>query len=54
VQNELDIVRDVSARLAGAGIGYMLTGSMAMNYYVKNLVSTGLRPRLHRTVDAGT
>ena len=27
VQNELDIVRDVSMRLEQAGIAYMLTGS---------------------------
>ena len=35
MQNELDIVRDVSAKLDSAGIGYMLTGSMAMNYYAQ-------------------
>ena len=35
VQNELDIVRDVSARLERGGIEYMLTGSMAMNYYAQ-------------------
>ena len=33
MQNELDIVRDVSQRLDTAGIGYMLTGSMALNDY---------------------
>jgi hypothetical protein len=43
VQNELDIVRDVSARLDGANIGYMLTGSMAMNYYAQ--------PRMTRNID---
>lgn len=43
MQNELDIVRDVSARLDGAGIGYMLTGSMAMNYYAQ--------PRMTRDID---
>jgi hypothetical protein len=43
MQNELDIVRDVSARLEGAGIGYMLTGSMAMNYYAQ--------PRMTRDID---
>ncbi len=43
VQTELDIVRDVSARLDGAGIGYMLTGSMAMNYYAQ--------PRMTRDID---
>jgi hypothetical protein len=29
----MDIVRDVSRKLDQAGVGYMLTGSMAMNYY---------------------
>ncbi|HLX68617.1 MAG TPA: hypothetical protein VKV04_03225 [Verrucomicrobiae bacterium] len=43
MQNELDIVRDVSKRLDGAGIGYMLTGSMAMNYYAE--------PRMTRDID---
>ena len=43
MQNELDIVRDVSARLDGAHIGYMLTGSMAMNYYAQ--------PRMTRDID---
>jgi hypothetical protein len=43
MQNELDIVRDVSARLDGAEIGYMLTGSMAMNYYAQ--------PRMTRDID---
>lgn len=43
MQNELDIVRDVSGRLDSAGIGYMLTGSMAMNYYAQ--------PRMTRDID---
>ncbi len=43
MQNELDIVRDVSRRLDAAGIGYMLTGSMAMNYYAQ--------PRMTRDID---
>ena len=43
MQNELDIVRDVAARLDGAGIAYMLTGSMAMNYYAQ--------PRMTRDID---
>jgi hypothetical protein len=43
MQNELDIVRDVSQRLEGAGLGYMLTGSMAMNYYAQ--------PRMTRDID---
>ena len=43
MQSELDIVRDVSVRLDGARIGYMLTGSMAMNYYAQ--------PRMTRDID---
>lgn len=43
MQTELDIVRDVSTRLDGAGIAYMLTGSMAMNYYAQ--------PRMTRDID---
>jgi hypothetical protein len=43
MQNEVDIVRDVSAKLDGAGIDYMLTGSMAMNYYAQ--------PRMTRDID---
>src|SRR5438132_3967242 len=43
MQNELDIVRDVSQRLDGAGIAFMLTGSMAMNYYAQ--------PRMTRDID---
>ena len=43
MQNELDIVRDVSTRLDGAGIAFMLTGSMAMNYYAQ--------PRMTRDID---
>ena len=43
MQNELDIVRDVSQRLDHAGITYMLTGSMAMNYYAQ--------PRMTRDID---
>jgi hypothetical protein len=43
VQNELDIVRDVSARLEQGGFAYMLTGSMAMNYYAQ--------PRMTRDID---
>ena len=33
MQNEIDIVRDVSERLDAVEIGYMLTGSMALNAY---------------------
>jgi hypothetical protein len=31
MQNQIDIVRDISTRLDTADIGYMLTGSMVMN-----------------------
>jgi len=41
--NEIDIVRDISHRFEQAGIPYMLTGSMAMNYYAK--------PRMTRDID---
>jgi len=43
VLNELDIVRDASKRLDVAGLGYMLTGSIAMNYYAE--------PRMTRDID---
>lgn len=41
--NEIDILRDVCRRLDQAGIAYMLTGSMAMNYYAI--------PRMTRDID---
>jgi hypothetical protein len=41
--NEIDIVRDVSHKLEEAGVDYMLTGSMAMNYYAQ--------PRNTRDID---
>lgn len=41
--NELDIVRDVSRRLEQGDFAYMLTGSMAMNYYAQ--------PRMTRDID---
>lgn len=40
---ELLALRDVSARLDGAGIDYMLTGSLAMSFYA--------RPRMTRDID---
>jgi hypothetical protein len=43
MKNELDLVRDVSARLESVGFAYMLTGSMAMNYYAQ--------PRMTRDID---
>jgi len=41
--NEIDIVRDISHRFDEEGIPYMLTGSMAMNYYAQ--------PRMTRDID---
>jgi hypothetical protein len=41
--NEIDIVRDISQRFEQAGVPYMLTGSMAMNYYAQ--------PRMTRDID---
>jgi hypothetical protein len=43
VISELDVLRDVTGRLEAAGIDYMLTGSMAMNYYAE--------PRMTRDID---
>jgi len=42
MQNELDIVRDVSGRLERGGLAYMLTGSMAMNYYAQPRMTRGI------------
>jgi len=41
--NELDVVRDISERLDKARLTFMLTGSMAMNYYAE--------PRMTRDID---
>src|SRR6266481_7372365 len=41
--NEIDIIRDISHRFEQASIPYMLTGSMAMNYYAQ--------PRMTRDID---
>ena len=43
MQNELDVVKDISEKLSGLGISFMLTGSMAMNYYAT--------PRMTRDID---
>lgn len=43
MQNELDILRDITKRLSEGGIEYMLTGSLAMNYYA--------HPRMTRDID---
>jgi hypothetical protein len=41
--DELEILKLVAARLADAGISYMVSGSMAMNYYAQ--------PRMTRDID---
>src|SRR6266513_80628 len=41
--NQIDIVRDISRKFGHAGIAYMLTGSMAINYYAQ--------PRMTRDID---
>jgi len=41
--NEIDVVRDISCRFEQADIAYMITGSMAMNYYAQ--------PRMTRDID---
>lgn len=33
VSDELDVLKSVTAQLEGAGILYMVTGSMAANFY---------------------
>ena len=43
LQTELDVLRDVSQRLTSGRIAFMLTGSMAMNYYAQ--------PRMTRDID---
>jgi hypothetical protein len=40
---ELEVLQDAIARLQGAGIAYMLTGSVALSYYAE--------PRMTRDVD---
>ena len=42
MQNQIDVVRDFSERLDAADIGYMLTGSMAMNGYALPCVPRNL------------
>jgi len=43
IQTELDVLRVVSQRLTAGGVAFMLTGSMAMNYYAQ--------PRMTRDID---
>jgi hypothetical protein len=42
-QSELEVLKDIVTRLENAGIDYMLTGSLAMNYYAQ--------PRMTRDID---
>ena len=41
--NEIDVIRDISRKFEQVGIPFMLTGSMAMNYYAQ--------PRMTRDID---
>jgi hypothetical protein len=43
MKTELDVIADISYRLDRLGISYMLTGSIAMNYYAE--------PRMTRDID---
>jgi predicted nucleotidyltransferase len=43
MKTELDVLRDVSQRLQSSGVAFMLTGSMAMNFYAQ--------PRMTRDID---
>jgi hypothetical protein len=43
MSDELDVLKLVATRLGAAGIPYMLSGSMAMNYYAQ--------PRMTRDID---
>ena len=43
MKTELDLLRDVSQRLESSGVAFMLTGSMAMNFYAQ--------PRMTRDID---
>jgi hypothetical protein len=43
VSDELDVLKSVTAQLEGAGIAYMVTGSMAANFYAV--------PRMTRDID---
>lgn len=43
MKNELDVVRDISETFEELGVPYMLTGSLAMNYYAT--------PRMTRDID---
>jgi hypothetical protein len=43
VSDELDVLKAVAAELEGAGVPYMVTGSMAANFYTV--------PRMTRDID---
>lgn len=43
MSEEIDVLKEVAARLEAAGIAYMVSGSMAMNYYAQ--------PRMTRDID---
>jgi hypothetical protein len=43
MKNEIDVIRDLAGKFARGRIHYMLTGSLAMNYYVQ--------PRMTRDID---
>lgn len=43
IETELDVLRDISRRLEDAEIAFMVTGSVAMNYYAQ--------PRMTRDID---
>ena len=43
MKNEIDVIRDLARRFMLAHIDYMLTGSLAMNYYAQ--------PRMTRDID---
>lgn len=43
MSDELDVLKSVTAQLEGAGIAYMVTGSMAANFYTV--------PRMTRDID---
>jgi len=43
MKNELDVIRDLAGKFALCGVEYMLTGSLAMNYYAQ--------PRMTRDID---
>ena len=43
MKNEIDVLRDIASKFAQGNIDYMLTGSMAMNYYAE--------PRMTRDID---